>query len=489
MLDHTYFWGGRSSCKRSFLAQHGTFDQDFPAMSRTSSSASASPKHGLEVVHARSAKSFMLRAGHLRRVRAAVREAGPRPVALQPAPRRSRRRALLPRRRGAREVALAGAVAGGEDGARPRAGAAPRRRGRARARATSTSSASSTAGPSRRCRRAGSPRPRRRPPQPDARLARGRRRARRRDSRDLPRPRVHHRLAEVGDEHPRLVARPAQRAVDRGGVGHLLLPAQGRAPRAAPSRPPSPGPTAPGSRNHGVDFEQFLAHLGLGLNALLTATSDGRRWVDQTPANTLVVDRLAEMFPGARFLHILRDGRRVVHSMVNFHRALADPETAERMKSAGRLPPWTTDFRDACRTWARFVAHRSGLLPPPSRALVHGHQRAPDHRPGGRDARGARVPRRAPRSPRRREFLRTHRINSSFAASGRSAAGAARADRAVAGVASRAAAASSARRRARRWSPAGSRPRPSCSPGARRPTASGCQRRRQGAKRGDPAPS
>ena len=106
--------------------------------------------------------------------------------------------------------------------------------------------------------------------------------------------------------------------------------------------------------NHGVEIEQYLAHLGLGLNALLTDTSDGRRWIDQTPANTLVVDRLAQMFPGARFLHVLRDGRRVVHSMINFHRALSDPETVERMKSAGRLPPWATDFRDACRIWARF---------------------------------------------------------------------------------------------------------------------------------------
>ena len=107
--------------------------------------------------------------------------------------------------------------------------------------------------------------------------------------------------------------------------------------------------------NHGIDLEQYLEHVGIGLNALLTATTNGRRWVDQTPANTLVVDRLAEMFPGARFLHILRDGRRVVHSMVNFHRTFADPETAERMRSAGRLPPWTTDFHDACRTWTRFV--------------------------------------------------------------------------------------------------------------------------------------
>ena len=29
MLDFTYFWGGRSSCKRSFLAKHGVFNRQF----------------------------------------------------------------------------------------------------------------------------------------------------------------------------------------------------------------------------------------------------------------------------------------------------------------------------------------------------------------------------------------------------------------------------------------------------------------------------
>jgi protein-tyrosine sulfotransferase len=171
--------------------------------------------------------------------------------------------------------------------------------------------------------------------------------------------------------------------------------------------------------NRGVDLEQFLVHLGLGLNALLTGNRSGR-WVDQTPANTVVVDRLAEMFPRARFLHILRDGRRVVHSMMNFHRALGEPEAVERMRSAGRLPPWTTDFGDACRTWARFVNIASDFCRRnPDRSFRLTNERLitdPDSSMQGLfEFLGLQ------HEPDPARFLRTHRINSSFAASGKSA--------------------------------------------------------------------
>ena len=270
-LDHTYFWGGRSSCKRSFLAKHGTFDQELPAMEDIELGFRLS-RHGLKVVYDALGEELHAARGHLRRVRAAVREAGPRSVALQPAPRRSRRRALLPRRRGAREVAAAGAVAGGEDRAGPRARAAPFRRGRARRRrpdgaprALLVDLRRPAGARDRRGGRGGSGRA-------AVAAARRFRRARHAAAQDLPRSRVHHRLAEVGDEHPRLVACPAQRAVDRGRVGHLLLPAQGRSSRArlrdlgrahrrllarqprrrsrAVPRPPRPRPQRAAHRDH-----------------------------------------------------------------------------------------------------------------------------------------------------------------------------------------------------------------------------------------------
>jgi GT2 family glycosyltransferase len=171
--------------------------------------------------------------------------------------------------------------------------------------------------------------------------------------------------------------------------------------------------------NHGIDLEQFLAYVGLGLNAMLTSTSDGRRWIDQTPANTLVVDRLAEMFPDARFLHILRDGRRVVHSMINFHRAMGDQEAVERMRNAGRLPPWTSDFGDACRTWARFVriAVDFSRRNPERTHTVTNEQLITDPD----DAMRAVLEfLEVPQEPGPAHFLRDNRINSSFAVSGSS---------------------------------------------------------------------
>src|SRR5437764_12206336 len=60
MLDHTYFWGGRSSCKRAFLAQHGVFDQDLVGLADIELGYRLA-KHGLKVLHSRSSRSYMLR--------------------------------------------------------------------------------------------------------------------------------------------------------------------------------------------------------------------------------------------------------------------------------------------------------------------------------------------------------------------------------------------------------------------------------------------
>ncbi len=88
-----------------------------------------------------------------------------------------------------------------------------------------------------------------------------------------------------------------------------------------------------------VGRAEFMSYLGLGINALFTSRAEGRRWVDQSPTYTLMVDTLADMFPEAFFLHILRDGRRVVSSMIK----------------SGFETHWSNDFREACRTWAHFV--------------------------------------------------------------------------------------------------------------------------------------
>ena len=110
--------------------------------------------------------------------------------------------------------------------------------------------------------------------------------------------------------------------------------------------------SAPGwLKTQQVERAEFLGFVGLGINAMYTSRSGGRRWVEQTPLYTLMVHDLAELFPDALFLHIVRDGRRVVHSMSNFLRKFEDRPEAVR-----HVPAWATDFRDACRTWNRWVA-------------------------------------------------------------------------------------------------------------------------------------
>jgi hypothetical protein len=106
-------------------------------------------------------------------------------------------------------------------------------------------------------------------------------------------------------------------------------------------------------RVENVSREEFLACLGMGINALITSRSGGRRWIDHTPRYTLIVETLAEVFPGASFIHILRDGRDVVHSMLNFPAdAVPDPAVGRFLQEN---VPWLTSMRGACKEWCEHV--------------------------------------------------------------------------------------------------------------------------------------
>lgn len=105
-------------------------------------------------------------------------------------------------------------------------------------------------------------------------------------------------------------------------------------------------------RHEKVERSEFLGFLGLGVNALYSSRSGGRRWVEQTPIYTPMVDDLADMFPGASFIHILRDGRAVVRSMGRFEDVFDD---AQRAAMTDELPGWTDDFQLACETWSDWV--------------------------------------------------------------------------------------------------------------------------------------
>jgi hypothetical protein len=107
-------------------------------------------------------------------------------------------------------------------------------------------------------------------------------------------------------------------------------------------------------RAQNVDRSEFLSYVGLGFNALFTSRSEGRRWIDHTPHHAFMVDVLAEMFPGASFLHIVRDGRAAVHSMLNLVNTLTE-ERRSQMQAGYFLPDWTRNFEAACSIWRESV--------------------------------------------------------------------------------------------------------------------------------------
>ncbi len=61
VLDYTYFWGGRSSCKRMFLLEHGVFDPVFRFGAEDIELGYRLSKKGLKVVYNRNAASHMVR--------------------------------------------------------------------------------------------------------------------------------------------------------------------------------------------------------------------------------------------------------------------------------------------------------------------------------------------------------------------------------------------------------------------------------------------
>ena len=61
VLDFTYFWGGRTSCKRSLLVKHGVFNQEFHSIIEDIELGYRLSKFGLKVVFNRNAISYMAR--------------------------------------------------------------------------------------------------------------------------------------------------------------------------------------------------------------------------------------------------------------------------------------------------------------------------------------------------------------------------------------------------------------------------------------------
>jgi hypothetical protein len=84
-----------------------------------------------------------------------------------------------------------------------------------------------------------------------------------------------------------------------------------------------------------ISREEFFANFGRSINDLILShrldlerkrkmtrppTEPKMRWVDGTPEYSLHIYALRKLFPEAVFIHVLRDVREVVRSMLNFHR-------------------------------------------------------------------------------------------------------------------------------------------------------------------------
>jgi hypothetical protein len=158
----------------------------------------------------------------------------------------------------------------------------------------------------------------------------------------------------------------------------------------------------------GVETAEYLQYAGLGLNALFTSRSEGKRWVDHTPLHTHMVETLGEMFPEAFFLHILRDGRSVVNSMVNF---------LDRSAGDDPAPAWV-DFTEACRTWRRYteIAMDFGARNPTRCLTVVNEELVAEPVEGFRKILRFLD---APNEEGPANYFRTNRINSSFGAGSR----------------------------------------------------------------------
>jgi len=93
-----------------------------------------------------------------------------------------------------------------------------------------------------------------------------------------------------------------------------------------------------------VTYKEFASFIGSGINNMFKSRSNGLIWIDQTPGYTLIAPVLKDLFPNAKFIHIVRDGKDVVSSMLN-----------SGFENLGFSMKWTSDFENACQTWKTYV--------------------------------------------------------------------------------------------------------------------------------------
>src|SRR6516162_426651 len=64
---------------------------------------------------------------------------------------------------------------------------------------------------------------------------------------------------------------------------------------------------------------EWLRQCATSLFAAFAAKSGKRRWAEKTPAHIHWIDLIHEVFPGAQFIHMIRNGYDVVKSLQNMN--------------------------------------------------------------------------------------------------------------------------------------------------------------------------
>src|SRR5262249_21784407 len=97
-----------------------------------------------------------------------------------------------------------------------------------------------------------------------------------------------------------------------------------------------------------------------GIDAIYLAYAERhgkQRWGDKTPMYMQELPLLAELFPHARFVHIVRDGRDASTSFLNMPAGVVPEMWVHPRSAAGFACEWRTQVR-AARRLGRRVGHR-----------------------------------------------------------------------------------------------------------------------------------
>jgi len=96
-----------------------------------------------------------------------------------------------------------------------------------------------------------------------------------------------------------------------------------------------------------IEDSTTLIDFGTALFSEMAAAAGKSRWIDKTPENIRVVDRLLEWFPKGRFLHVIRDGRDAVCSMRHYPKEVF---VGGKLRPA---PPIDRPIGSCARTWVK----------------------------------------------------------------------------------------------------------------------------------------